>query len=256
MKKSLGIGIGIAITAVIVIVAFSNIDDLVSINVEETAKQISKNLEGATSQVEFSNPLQTYEVDSACKLAFMIQNRLEYREPPFKMEENFLENLSKEFEEKAKKQSEELGDRVLLDPELMKEPNLALMEEFKQKTTDHVMDYNSIHPKLRDSLENFGLRNQDYESQLDKVELLNTMYLIQPESYQEDPQCGKQFHERFGDETFQALKTMFGNEELAMKRYNEIKKTISDVVVTNPEGVYDPEGRMLSEEECNEDLFL
>jgi len=64
VKRSVGIGIGIAITAILIIIAFTNIDDLVSINIEETTSQISSGIQESASQVEFSNPLQTYKIDS------------------------------------------------------------------------------------------------------------------------------------------------------------------------------------------------
>ena len=59
----------------------------------------------------------------------------------------------------------------------------------------------------------------------EKISAVNMVSLILPESYKEDPECGKKFHERFGDETFKALKHIFGEEE-AMNKYNEIKDTI------------------------------
>lgn len=251
MKRSVGIGVGIAITAILVIIAFTNIDDLVSINIEETTSQISSSIQESASQVEFSNPLQTYEIDSTCELAFMIQNSIEYHEPsPFKSEEGFSEKLRIEFEEKAAKMRDELGDDLYSEKSQQK--GRELLESMEQKSLDHIMTYNSINPKLRHSVELALFRASPVETMEDGNSLLNTVYLIQPESYKEDLQCGKQFHERFGDETFKTLKSMFGSEELAMKRYNEIKEIISDVVVTNPAGVYDPEGRMLSEEECTD----
>ena len=72
MKKSVGIGIGIAITAVLVIIAFTNIDDLVSINIEDATSQISSSIQESASQVVFSNPLQTYKIDSRCDLSYFL----------------------------------------------------------------------------------------------------------------------------------------------------------------------------------------
>lgn len=252
MKRSIGIGIGIGVTAILVLVVFSNVDDLVSTKIEDTTSQISKSLEEATSEIEFSNPLQTYEVDSTCKLAFMIQNRLGYGESPFKVDQEYVENVLKaEFEKKSKKMLEKYGDQLKFDPEFLKQKNLELFDGMNQELVDHVMEYNSIHSKLRDSVELVSTKAFTAEIYQEKITVLNTMYLIEPEPYRDDSQCGKQFHERFGDETFKTLKSLYG-EEGAQKKYDEIKEIISDVAVTNPEEVYDPEGRMLSEEECTD----
>jgi len=226
LKKSLGIGIVIVITAVIGIIAFSNIDDLVSTNIDETANQISKNLEEATRQVEFSNPLQTYDVNTVCELAYLIQDNLENNQGSlFKFDREYVESLMVEWEEDSKKMIEEFGDAMRFDPELMKEKNLEFFEQLNQEILDYVMEYNSIHPKLRISVELVFSKTFTAETYQEKTAVLNTMYLIELEPYQEDPQCGKQFHERFGEETFKTLKSIHG-EELAKKRYETIKDSI------------------------------
>jgi len=84
---------------------------------------------------------------------------------------------------------------------------------------------NSIHPKLRDDvilLETNVYPDLTFE---ERIAVVNKVSLILPEPYKEDPECGKKFHERFGDETFKALKHIFG-EERAMIEYDKLKKTI------------------------------
>jgi len=225
VKRSVGIGIGIAITAILVIIAFTNIDDLFSINIEETTSQISSSIQESTSQVKFSNPLQTYEVDSTCELAYIIRDNIENNGSPLKVDQEYVENvLMAEFEKKSKKMPEKYGDQ-LRNPEFLKQKNLELFDEMNQELVDYVMEYNSIHPKLRDSVKLVSTKAFTAETYQEKIGVLNTMYLIEPEPYQEDPVCGKQFHERFGDETFKALKQIFG-EERAVSEYNNLKKII------------------------------
>jgi len=226
MNRSVGISVGIGIAAVLVIIAFTNVDDLVSTNIEDTTSQISKSLEKATSEVEFSNPLQTYNVNTVCELAYLIQDNLENNQgSPFKVDREYVESLMVEWEEDAKKMNEEFGDAMRLDPELMKEKNLEFFEQGRQEVLDHAMEYNSIHPKLRDSVELVSTKAFTAETYQEKITVLNTMYLIEPEPYRDDPQCGKKFHERFGNETFKTLKQIFG-EERAVSDYNNLKKII------------------------------
>jgi len=97
MKKSVGIGIGIVIVATLIIVAFSNIDDLVSTNIEEIPNQISEKLDEKTSEVKFTNPLQRYEVDSNCKLAYVILDNIENNKgAPFQFDQEILESMIQE----------------------------------------------------------------------------------------------------------------------------------------------------------------
>ncbi len=228
MKKNVGIGVGIGIAAVLVIIAFTNVDDLVSINIEETTSQISNSLEDATSQIEFSNPLQTYEIDSDCELAYIIRDNIERTGgTTLKTDQEYVENvLMAEFEKKSKKMLEKYGDRLKNDPEFLKQKNIELFDAMEQELIDYAMDYNSIHPKLRESVE-FVLSTKVYDAETyqERFTIVNIMYLIEPEPYRDDPQCGKKFHERFGDETFKALKQIFG-EERAVSEYNNLKKII------------------------------
>lgn len=225
-RSKIGIGVGIGIASVLVIIAFTNVDDLFSINIEETASQISFNIQESASQVEFSNPLQTYEVDTTCELAYIIRDNIENNGSPLKVDQEYVENVLKaEFEKKSKKMLEKYGDQLNFDPEFLKQKNLELFDEMNQELVDYVMEYNSIHPKLRDSVELVSTKAFTAETYQEKIGVLNTMYLIEPEPYQEDPVCGKQFHERFGDETFKALKQIFG-EERAVSEYNNLKKII------------------------------
>ena len=64
--------IGLIVTVVVGggIVIFSNIDDLVS-----------KNLEEATNEIEFSNPLQTYSIDSKCDLSYFVLDLMSKEKP-------------------------------------------------------------------------------------------------------------------------------------------------------------------------------
>lgn len=226
MKKSVGIGIGIALVGVLGIIAFTNIDDLVSTNFEETSNQISENLEEATSKIEFSNPLQTYDVNTVCELAYLIQDNLANNQgSPFKIDREYVDSLRVGWEEDAKKMNEEFGDAMRFDPELMKEKNLEFFEQGRQEVLDHVMEYNSIHPKLRDSVDVVSSNAFTAETYQEKFAIVNTVNLIEIEPYQKDPQCAKKFHERFGDETFKALKQIFG-EDKAMIEYDRIKKTV------------------------------
>ena len=93
------------------------------------------------------------------------------------------------------------------------------------RTYDRTMALNSIHPKLRDDvilLETNVYPDLTFE---EKIAVVNKASLILPESYKEDPECGKNFHERFGDETFKTLKQIFG-EERAVSEYSNLKKII------------------------------
>jgi len=210
----------------LVIIVFTNVDDLVSTNIEETTSQISKSLGEATSEVEFSNPLQTYEIDSDCELAYIIRDNIENNGSPLKVDQEYVENvLMAEFEKKSKKMLEKYGDQ-LRNPEFLKQKNIEFFDAMEQELIDYAMDYNSIHPKLRESVE-FVLSTKVYDAEThqERITVLNIMYLIEPEPYRDDPQCGKKFHERFGDETFKALKQMFG-EERAVSEYNNLKKII------------------------------
>ena len=224
MKRGAGIGIGIAITAILVIIAFTNIDDLVSINIEETTSQISSSIQESASQVEFSNPLQTYEVDSTCELAYMMLDNKEKTGNHFIFDEGYLNEQIEQFTEDARKMYEEHGQQWAYSEE-GKQAAKKLSQEMADRTYDRTMTLNSIHPKLRDDV--ILLQTNVYPDLTfeERIAVVNKVSLILPEPYKEDPECGKRFHERFGDKTFKALKHIFG-EDRAIIEYEAIKDAI------------------------------
>ena len=228
MKKIVGIGLGIGIMVIVLLVAFSNIDDLVSEDIEETASQMSEQIEEKTGEIRFENPLQTYEIDGDCEIAYTVQYNLEHNKGiPFKADQEYSENVLKpEFEQKTEELWEKYYEKMRNDPEFMKEKYLELFAWMEQRTIDHIMDYNSIHPKLRNSVELISTYDSNPpETHQEKINLLNIMHLIELDPYKEDTDCGKKFHEEFGDITFSTLKSLRG-EESAQKQYDDIKKTI------------------------------
>ena len=50
-------------------------------------------------------------------------------------------------------------------------------------------------------------------------------YLLETHKYSEDLECGKKYHEYFGDETFKVMEELWGSD-FALERHNEIKKVL------------------------------
>lgn len=220
-KIIIGLIIAIAIGGGIVV--FSNVDELVSPNIEQVSNQISENVVKTTSDVKFTNPLQTYEIDSTCNLAYAIQDNIKNSGSPFKHDKEEMESLTQKIQEDAEKINEEYGDRISSDPEFQKQKGLEFIEQMKEELLNYIMEYNSINPKLRNSV-SLVLEKSNVDSS-QKMTLLNTMYMIDSKYYLDDPECGKKFHEQFGSETFKSLKSLYG-EEKGQEKYSELKDII------------------------------
>jgi len=227
MKRSVGIGIGIGIAAVLVVIVFTNVDDLVSINIEDATSQISTTIEEATSQVEFSNPLQFYEIDSRCDLSYFLldlhyskkmslQDTMDVDDKAELADEMMArgEEVMKEMVEKMGG-DEEMAIKVrsgeLTDADIQKiwdDVGQIVLEEF---LVNPIMEKNSIHPKFRGDISEL-LKNVG-SGYIDINPTRNPTYYnyikITDEELNADPTCKKQHIEHFSD-TMQMLKDNWG----------------------------------------------
>ncbi len=185
------------------------------------------NQENLNKSIQISNPLQMYKIDSTCELAFAIQTNHETGyNGALHLDKTRFENDLKEISQEKQKMLEE-HDSLWGYTAEGKQAIANIWEKLYELQIDNIMTYNSIHPKLRDSVKSVveNMFQAQPKSTEEQITAMNVIFLIQSEPYKEDPECGKKFHERFGNETFKMLKQIFG-EDRATIEYDKIKKII------------------------------
>jgi len=203
VKRNVGIGIGICVAAAItVLVIFTNVDDLVSTNIEE-----------ATSQVEFSNPLQTYEIDSKCDLSYLLLDHYTktngqsfdmialHEVVTAEMETKSAQIRQKYFDLETGKGNEQFDNSGRL-----KSDSPFLIEMFEEIYLKSFMERKNVDPKLESLVYDWIWEASSVGNPKSTVEseaAANYQIIFLTESdYAEDPECGKKHHEDFGDEPY------------------------------------------------------
>ena len=222
MKRSVGIGIGIVIVAILVLVVFSNVDDLVSTNIEDATSQISKNLEESTSKVEFSNPLQPYEVDSRCDFSYLLldlhySKKMGVKDTIDIDKDEVLARSEELFKEIQEKQGSPEDFAIKMQRgEINEETQKKIFENARQSIFEEfllypVMENNSIHPKLKNEVSE--LLNAVGEGYISTNPTRNPTYYkfikITDDEFNSDPECAKKHREHFS-ETMTMLKNNWG----------------------------------------------
>ena len=156
-KKVVGIGIGIGIAVVIVaLVFFTNVDDMVSDTI---------------SEVEFSNSIQTYEINTKEEYSCMIQNV----GPDSDFVKLFQEGSSESFEKKypnVMREMQEYIDSGQLEKDLASTPSGQLPHRANEIILPLFMNEFSVNPVLEDwLLDNLDGKLSGYEMrQLEKID--------------------------------------------------------------------------------------
>ena len=156
-KKVAGIGIGIGIAvAIVALVFFTNVDDMVSDTI---------------SEVEFSNSIQTYEINTKEEYSCMIQN--------VGPDSDFVKLLqgesSESFEKKypnVMREMQEYIDSGQLEKDLASTPSGQLPHRANEIILPLFMNEFSVNPVLEDwLLDNLDGKLSGYEMrQLDKID--------------------------------------------------------------------------------------
>jgi len=117
-KRTIGIGIGIAAVVVILVIGFTNIDTIISVNISETL-----------SEVEVTNPLASldYKINTKCRL---------------------YETLALEFtpddynsDEELRKQQLLRHDKTESEKELERERLLQIQQKYNDRLYDYVKEH-------------------------------------------------------------------------------------------------------------------
>jgi len=217
--------------------------------IEDKSTEISKSISNpVTSAVNsVSSYLSPFEINTSCELAYWIQNTNGMTD----FGENNLEhtNLSQKWMKDAQievgseligiseveyryaienpesPEAKKLGEEMMLyyQSENIEESANMVTEKIAEKYTNWIMEKFSINPSLREDVKltvsAFTL------DQIEKLKLFRIVNLIELEKYAQDLECGKKYHEDFGDETFKQMKILYG-EEWAQERQREIKQTL------------------------------
>ncbi|NIP61897.1 MAG: hypothetical protein GWN01_15215 [Nitrosopumilaceae archaeon] len=204
MKKQIGIiAVGLAIASVLSVVIFSN--------------TVDPGIMEKSSDQGILNPFQTYEINTKCELAYLALDSIETLDTPFPVDKEVLQSNIYTYKKQIQEMSQEGSTSM--------DEGGDILKKGRKIVTDHVMQHNAINPKLRSSVDLILNKALSTQTPQEKIDALNTMFLIDLEPYKEDPECGKRFHETFGAQTFEALEGLYG-EEGAQKKYQEIKDAI------------------------------
>jgi len=134
----------------------------------------------------------------------------------FKLQEKAQNELFEEYEEW------EIA-AGMVDQERQKEKMLKFLDDSYEAMADITMETNDINPKLKESVKAVVIYPAgDREMHL---KALYTKSLLHPDQYGKDQQCESKYHKYFGDEIFQDLKQLYG-EERAQIVFDEIKDRI------------------------------
>jgi len=159
-KKAAGIGIGIGIAAaVVVLVLFTNVDDMVS----ETVSDI-------ISEVEFSNPIQTYEINTKEEFSCVIQNA-----GPDSDLAKLIQGSPESFAKKYPNETRELQEYYYsgqYEKDLASTPSGQMPHRANEIMLPIFMNEFSINPVLKDwLLDSLDGKLSDFEvRELDKLE--------------------------------------------------------------------------------------
>jgi len=132
------IGIGVGIVAVIAaLVIFTNIDDMVSNTISDTI-----------SEVEFSNPIQTYEINTKEEYSCMIQNV----GPDSDLAE-LLQGSMESFEKKypnVVREMKEYANSGQMEKDFASTPSGLMPHRMNEITLPILMNELSVNPALKD----------------------------------------------------------------------------------------------------------
>ena len=137
-KKVAGIGIGIGIAATVVaLVFFTNVGDMVSETVFDTI-----------AEVEFSNPIQTYEINTKEEYSCMIQNV-----GPDSDYAKLLQGSMESFEKKypnVVRELEEYANSGQMERDFTSTPSGLMPHRMNEIILPIMMNELSVNPALKD----------------------------------------------------------------------------------------------------------
>ena len=202
----------------------------------------------------FKNPF--YNIDSSCELAYWIQDNTHTKGNWVGMEtetfmkifrdsvmdawvevwnEEFGDDYGRVDKNQIKEAMKDTGSDSLQSATQGFEKKFLLLslheqELYMQKLepkrwsllADKIVQENSINPAFKDDI--VGIL---------KIGMLSgngnpyVTYLLETHKYSEDLECGKKYHEYFGDKTFKIMEQLWG-KDFALERHNEIKKVLYD----------------------------
>ena len=210
MKKEAGIGIGIAVIIVIIAILFTNADDLVVSEIDEI-----------TSEIEFENPIQSYEINTKCELMLIHLDQVEKDGGAWPVDENELNQIMNSKGIEIQEREKDFDFTKITSSDELEKRGTVLIDEMRWVVTDYAIDYNSIDPKFKDYVHAM----LEYSLVDENRQTIMEFYNFVPNDYTEDIECGKTLHEKYSDKLYDFTKSLFG-ESTADRRHAEIKSAL------------------------------
>lgn len=127
-----------------------------------------------------------------------------------------------EYKEKSEKLTEYSHSLTESESEVQ---FMLILEKYMEKKIDWIMETFSINPTLRSKVVVVSELSDEYAHYGPSNKALYNLYLLNSDDYQEDIECGKKYHQNFGDETYQVMVQLYGKEE-ADRRQAKIKEIL------------------------------
>lgn len=198
------------------IIVFSNVDELVSPNIEQVSNQISENVVKTTSDVKFTNPLHEYKINSKCDLSYMI---LDYYTKSGGLSFDSLilpETATKEMDDLAMKIRQKHSDPVTgslneenWGPDHRLTSNSPFqIEMFEEIYLPHFMERYNVDPKLEgivyDWIWGSSMVGDPRSTPESEANANRKIISLSEQDYADDDECGN-LHKKYFSETMKEL---------------------------------------------------